>query len=268
MKKGILFCCFDTETTTGKKINYSALLKVFAFEYKRTLNYPIAVITDEFIDNPHIDEQIIINPPVGNSRSSLCDGVHVEYEWKNNVKQMAYAFSPFDRTLLLDADYLIGSDLLSTVLECDSEFMIAKRVYDVSNTDSFEKYTWMPNRTIPHCWATVMVWDKEKAKPYFEFARQIEQNYEYYANVFGFNKNQFRNDFVYSIVAHVMGADDIPFAIPTLPSRFNNGTISTIQSTVNGHKKMMKLTSCHDGKDVVYQIGDAHVLSKDFITKQ
>lgn len=261
MRAGVLFCCFNTETQDGKALKYSRLLETLLPDYKNIMPAHYAVITNEYIDAP-FDEQIIIDSVPGHTRTSWVQNVHLQYEWKNNVKQMAYHYTPFDRTLLLDADYIIGSNMLKCLLECDSEFMIPRRVRDVSGKGSFDKYIWMPNRTIPQCWATAMVWNQNKAAPYFEYAKQIEENYEYYAEIFGFSANQFRNDFVYSIVAHVMGADDFPFALPFLPSEYAHGNVFRDQTA-----KIITSVQNQQG-DIKYHLGDIHLLPKSFILEK
>ena len=46
--------------------------------------------------------------------------------WHNTNRMDAYSLTPWDRTLLLDADYVVASNQLASLLECDQDFLVNK----------------------------------------------------------------------------------------------------------------------------------------------
>lgn len=262
---GFVIVAFDTTTDNDINFSYKKLAMYNAQSIVRYTSRRVTIITDSYIecDSSIYSKNInfvIVDPPIGQKRTIYHAGNYVNFEWKNNVKHLMFKFSPYQRTIGLDADYIVGDDTLDCLLEVDYPFMIPRSVRDISGKGHFDKFKWMPNRTIPHCWATVMVWDKDAGKPYIELALEVEKNYSYYAKLFGFSDKQFRNDYVYSIVSHLMDVPDFPFPLPFASAEYHNWTYLLYGEKLFSHTSYGMFQS--DQKDVIFNTGDVHILSK------
>ncbi len=197
MSKGVLFVAFDSTLDNGKTLKYTELAKVAAAKARQYLKLPVGIVTDAPVDG--FDETVIVNKPDGTPRHTLTGS----YNWHNDYRRHLYDLTPWNQTLLLDVDYFLQTDQYLKAFDFDGDFQIAGKVYDPTGRNSFNKYCRLPNRTIPQMWATAMYWNRS-AKTHFEYANMIAENYQYYAKVFNFNAAQFRNDMVFSIVAHML----------------------------------------------------------------
>jgi hypothetical protein len=197
MSKGVLFVAFDSTLDNGKTLKYTELAKVAAAKARQHLKMPVGIVSDVPVDG--FDETVIVNKPTGTPRHTLTG----TYTWHNDYRRHLYDLTPWQQTLLLDVDYFLQTDQYLKAFEFNGDFQIVHKVYDPTGRNSFDKYSRLPNRTIPQMWATAMYWNRS-AKTHFEYANMIADNYEYYAKVFNFSSKQFRNDMVFSIVAHML----------------------------------------------------------------
>lgn len=207
MSNGVLIAAFDSVTDQNQLLGYRALAQINAALIRKHLQLPVAVITDQPIDG--FDCVILVDPPAGNSRHVRVGDIHQNYIWRNHVRTQAGNLTPWDRTLMLDADCLIQTDFFTSVFETDFDFMLVKNVLDISKSHNSDVDQMMLNFSIPQWWATAMYW-KGSGKTYFDYAQMIADNYAFYAGVFGFNSQQFRNDMVFSIVAHMLPVQPFP----------------------------------------------------------
>ena len=68
-------------------------------------------------------------------------------------------------------------------------------------------------------WATVVYFRKnEFNKQFFDIVTHVKQNYEFYKDLYEFSGMLYRNDYAFSIAAHMMGNFSSE-AIPPLPER-------------------------------------------------
>lgn len=206
MSKGVLFVAFDAITDQDKVLRYTESAKIAATLVRKHLKLPVGVISDNTVDG--FDEQIIVEKKSNNNRHVLIDNKHESYNWFNDYRRQLYNLTPWKQTLLLDADYFLQSDQYLKCFEFNRPFQIVKQVYDPTGRNSFDKYKRLPNRSIPQVWATAMYWNQD-AKIHFDYANMIAENYEYYANIFEFPAGQFRNDMIFSIVAHLLTSYEI-----------------------------------------------------------
>lgn len=208
MSKGILLVALNSTTDQKNELDYVRLAQINANLIRKHLRLPVGIVTDRLCDG--FDELVLVSKAPTADRHVVLENKHESYPWHNDYRRMLFETSPWDQTLLLDADYLIQTDRFLECFEFDAPFQIVNNVYDPTGRNSFDKYKSLPNRTIPQKWATAMYWNRD-AKQHFEYANMIAENYQYYARVFGFNPSQYRNDMVFSIVSHMLPSYDIPF---------------------------------------------------------
>lgn len=205
------------------KMDYIGLASISARLIRKHLKIPVCLITSDLDEHEDFDQVIRTDSKPGSQRTITNGSDVISYEWKNDHRIDSFYLTPYDRTLLLDADYLVMSDALLPMLRCDQEFMIVDSVYDITGNDSFARYRYLPDGSLKQRWATVMAFDKS-AKTVFEAADMVRKNYGYYAAMFHWNARQFRNDFVFTVAAHLLSVPDMPFEMNQLAS---NGVIST-----------------------------------------
>ncbi len=250
MSKGVLIVAFDSVTDQGNTLQYRELAKISAMLIRKHLKLPVGIVTDRAIQG--FEEQILVDIPAGNSRSVLLQDQHETYNWYNDCRRQLFELTPWRQTLLLDADYLLQSNQYLKCFDFDAPFQIIGNVYDPTDRESFCNYKRLPNGTIPQMWASALYWNQD-AGTHFEYANMIAENYEYYSRVFGFSGKQFRNDMIFSIVAHMLPSYTIPSSM-----WMTSSDCKLLDANTNGLK--------FNYNDSVIRIkNDLHVLSKDIM---
>ncbi len=127
LSQGVLIFAFNNEAT-----DYIAMAAWSAKNIRRHLNLPVAVVTD----NPeaaakHKFEHIIATVADTGGSRHFAD-YNATVTWHNAGRINAYELSPFEQTLVLDADYVIASDRLLQVLELPQQFAAFKDGFDPS----------------------------------------------------------------------------------------------------------------------------------------
>lgn len=144
----------------------------------------------------------------GTRRWADCDGL---VQWRNGGRCNALADSPYDRTLLVDADYWVASDCLKSCLDSTESFLAHNnRMYINESQPRIETFGALKTEM---WWATVCVFDRsEYTKDIFDAWHMIEQNYMHYADLFHFNRYFFRNDFALSLSLMLCNGGERPQA--------------------------------------------------------
>ena len=230
-------------------LDYIGLAAINARLIRKHLGIPVSLLTTDIDTHPDFDTVVVIGDRPPNKRSMLKGDTHITYEWKNDHRIDAIDHSPWSRTLLLDADYIVMSDLLRPLLDSDASFMMVDHVYDITGRNSFGRMRRLPDGSIDQRWATVICFDKS-AKHVFDAAAMVRKDYGYYAAMFGFSSRPFRNDFAFSIAAHLLGVPKLPLRMSQLPA----------DCMIACDDKGMRIS--HDNNVLRWQ-GDLHVLNKD-----
>jgi hypothetical protein len=186
---------------------------------KKYLNVPASLITDistinwmkdsgiSDIANKIFEHTIIDNNPQTNNSRKLYDGLdNTVVPFLNFNRSSAWDLTPYDRTLLIDSDFLIFSNRLSEYWNVDSDLMIGesiKDIYDTGRIGYHDRY--ISDVGIKLYWATTVMFTKnEKTKIFFDLVTHIKNNYQYYADTYRFDSKQFRNDIAFSVVKHIL----------------------------------------------------------------
>jgi hypothetical protein len=189
----------------NEHIDYVAMAKWSAQNITRHLGIPTHIITD--------------SAPSDNARHFTDVGT---VTWHNLNRMDAYHLSPWDRTLVLDADYVVATDQLRSVLECDADFLAHRWAYDVTGCNTFEGLNWFGDVRMPMWWATVMVFNKSKsAQLIFNAMAMIRDNWTHYRNIYKNSVATYRNDHALSIAlgivnGHILNHDSIPWHLASL----------------------------------------------------
>lgn len=117
----------------------------------------------------------------------------------------AYDLSPYDETILIDADYLIFSNALNQCWGHKNDLMMNWKYQDIM----FGR-KWRLERVAPMgitmYWATVVYFRKTPyAESLFDLVKHVREEREFFGDLYRFPNKLFRNDFAFSVAAHMLG---------------------------------------------------------------
>lgn len=130
----------------------------------------------------------------------------------------AYDLSPYDETLLIDVDYLILSDTLNQCWGHNEELMMNWQYQDIMYERKDHTLDKLNPFGITMYWATVVYFRKsEYVNTFFNFVKHVKNNVLYYRDLYKWPGNLYRNDYSFSIAAHIMSGF-VDKGIPQLPT--------------------------------------------------
>jgi hypothetical protein len=133
--------------------------------------------------------------------------------WHNLNRMDAYRLSPWDRTLVLDADYVVATNQLRSLIDCDEDFLAHRWAYDVTGCNTFEGLNWFGDVRMPMWWATVMVFNKsQQAELIFDAMAMIRDNWTHYRNIYKNSVATYRNDHALSIALGIVNGHTLDYA--------------------------------------------------------
>jgi hypothetical protein len=210
MTAGVLIFAYNNE-----HIDYVAMAAWSAKNIRRHLNLPVAVVTNTAPPLNYKFEQIIIADSDGKSKRNFAD-IAENVTWYNGNRIDAYTLSPWSQTLVLDADYVVASNQLQTLLEVEQDFLAPRQAYDITGLQTFEDLNVYGRYKMPMSWATVMMFRRSKtAELIFECMSMIKNNWQHYCNLYGINRSTYRNDFALSIAMNIV--DGHTLSTPNIP---------------------------------------------------
>lgn len=227
MSRGVLMYAHN-----NTEIDYIKIACANALMVRKNLQVPCTLVTDEHtvdwgiksIGKEFIDtcfDQIIViksKKSFDNLRNYADMTSSKVLQFYNCNHWEACGLSPYDETLFIDADYLIMSDALSKCWGSNNEIMIDNRIFDPGEpNDPYCKY--IDDFGIKQYWATVIYFKKSLyAEFLFNIVQHIQDNYEYYRQLYYFSNGMFRNDNAFSIAIHMMnGFSNFESSVTNLP---------------------------------------------------
>jgi hypothetical protein len=214
MTKGILIYAHNS-----RAVDYALMSVISGGLAKKYLNVPVSLVTDKFtVDwmktsqlfekaSKIFDHVIVVEKPQTNNSRRLHDGTdNAVVPFINSNRSSAWDLTPYDRTLLIDSDFLIFSDRLSEFWDVDADFLIGESINDIYDNDRIGYYDrYVSDVGVKLYWATTVMFTKNsKTKMFFELVKHIKDNYQYYADTYRFDSKQFRNDIAFSIAKHIL----------------------------------------------------------------
>jgi hypothetical protein len=202
MSKGILIYAHNNES-----IDYVALATVSAKLAKKNLNCPVSLVTDKnssnFLnDSTVFDKILIVDKPADYNKRKLDKTV---VSFLNFNRNTAWDITPYDQTLLIDADYFVFTDKLSEFWNIDQSFLISNTSnFYIDNKSAYLNH-YIGLQGIPMKWATTIIFTKNlESKLYFDLVEYIKQEYYYFSLIYKFNPRMYRNDIAFSIADHIL----------------------------------------------------------------
>jgi hypothetical protein len=275
MKQGILIYAHNS-----REVDYAIMSIISGGLAKKYLNVPVSLVTDvstvEWMRETNIlkkattvfENLIIVDRPQTDNTRRLSDGESSKIvPFLNSNRSSAWDLTPYDRTLLIDSDFLIFSNKLNEYWNVDSDVMIGESINDVYNNSRLGYHDrYISDVGVKLYWATTVMFTKNQtAKLFFDTVNFIKDNYEYYADVFRFDSRQFRNDIAFSVAKHILdGYEEVMVGnLPPVTTLLDKD----ILHTVNNNKLTVLVSPQLDSNYCATSLSgvDIHVMNKQSI---
>ena len=260
----------------NSSIDYVKLAIFAANRVKTFLNIPVSIITDStdwmlktYPKESKIFDQIfhIENVSTYNQKRFNDGTLSSKFlEWKNLARNSVYDLTPYDRTLVIDSDYIINSTALANPLNSDHTFQIYKDCFSLSSWRGTAEFTRINQYSIPFYWATTFIFEKTlEVKYFFTVVEYVKNNWQYFRTLYSIEVPTFRNDFAFSIAIHLMNAKTSGMFAHELPGKMFY--ISDRDLLISIEDKKMKFLiekENHLGEytTVSMQDTDTHIMNK------
>jgi hypothetical protein len=254
VSRGVVLFAYNSDTT-----DYFSMANYTASRINRHLDLPVTVITDEksVVTDKHCFDKVIFTPvDASNFRKKSV--------WINKGRYRAYDLSPYDETILLDADYMVNSQTLLKTFDLPTDFACHKNTRFV-----FEKIR--PERLSPagvqSLWATVVMFRRtSRAEQIFSLMKVIQENYQHYSDLYRFLPFMFRNDYALTIAlktvnGHIENKSDyIPWTLNHVGLKVKVSRINDTQYHMRYNETLFQKTK---SMYIYFKDQDFHLLHKD-----
>ena len=218
MSQGVVIFAYNNET-----VNYQSMAAWSARNIRRHLNLPTCLITDRVTNSmaEMFDQVVLIDSPKTQQQRYFRD-YQAPGTWYNTNRVSAYDLSPWDDTLLLDADYVVASDQLKLLFDLNQDFLCHKRAFDIAGNHAFQGNKSFGTYGMPMNWATVIFFRRSRtAELIFNTMELIRNNWNHYLQLYQIDEYTYRNDYALSIAmniveGHTMCNAGIPWQLATV----------------------------------------------------
>lgn len=267
----------------NRDIDYALMSLISAKLVKKHLQIPVSLVTDsstlEWCKTANTYEQLTdtfdkiieVERPQTDNMRNLHDGIYSkQVPFVNANRSNAYDLSPYDKTLLLDSDYLVFTDTLNKYWDIDNGVMIAESMRDIYDQKRLGYHDRYVSDTGVHLyWATNIMFTKgEYAKTFFDLVDTVRLNYQYYADLFRFDSKQYRNDISFSIAKHILDGfeTDTRMSLPPVLTAIDKDVLYSISPE---GKMTFLVNPMGDGNYCAAAIKDVdiHVMNKQSIIR-
>lgn len=213
---GALIFAFNNE-----RIDYVKMAAWSAGNIRRHLGLPVAVVTDSAAVPDAFDHVIRCTAEPGNIK--WYDDLQQSVTWYNGSRTDALALSPWDVTLVIDADYVVASDALKPLVQdlpCD--FLCFRHAHSVGYGSYDQLQPVFGTTNFPMWWATVMIFRRSAASSMiFDSMAVIKRHWQHFRDLYGIQQKTYRNDYALSIAAalesgHALKVNSIPWSMPSV----------------------------------------------------
>jgi hypothetical protein len=233
MMRGVVIFAYNSGD-----IDYQAMAAWSARRIAKHLGLPTTLITDVVpADSTAFKDVVVTTAESGGTRYFSDIGHNVS--WFNGNRMDVYNLSPYDETLVLDADYVVCSDQLNLLFEMPQDFLAPITAYDVTGIRTFDDLNWFGLHRMPMAWATVMRFRRSLlSKSVFEMMRMIRENWQHYRNLYGIARSTYRNDHALSIALNTLHGHQghwptVPWKLASVVPEHGLEQISTDQFRVS-----------------------------------
>lgn len=277
MNKGVLIFAQNSE-----KLDYALMSIISGGLAKKNLNVSVSLATDnqtiEWMKESNIYDlaknvfEYIIEIEVDKSQNArkLKDGNSNDLvPFKNFSRSIAWEVTPYERTLLIDSDFLIFSDNLNQYWDVDCDVMIAKSMLDLADKDRSGYHDRYISDTGSHLyWATTVMFTKNQySKIFFDTVQTIRDNYRTFSEIYRFDYRIYRNDISFSIAKHILDGftTNLENSLPPINTTYD----CDILESVNSDGRLIFLISQNGNFYSAMSLKnvDVHVMNKQSIIR-
>jgi len=270
-------CVIFAQNTVG--VDYVKLALFAARRVKEHLGIPVSLATDSeswlkfYPEHTEVFDKII--PIVGsnNQQKRFYDGTlaYKTAEWKNLTRNQVYDITPYDRTLVIDSDYIINSNTLVKALNNDYSFQIFRKSFDLALDRDASSFDRINQHSIPFYWGTVFIFEKTAStRALFDLIEYIKINWEYFRIIYKIDAPNFRNDFAFSIAIHIMNGNTAGDFAQELPGLMTYTLDRDIMVDMKNNKMTFLVEKAHYPGEytlVSTNATDVHVMNKQSLTR-
>jgi len=277
MNKGIVIFAHNS-----RKVDYSLMSIIAGGLAKKHLDLPVSLITDKStiewmqqnkktINFDNVFENIIcVEKPESDNYRNLNDGNLLDnVPFTNGNRYSVFELTPYDRTLLIDSDFLIFSDRLKPYIESEADLMIGSAMEDLGGNriGTLDRYV---SDTGPNLyWATNVIFTKNaNTKIFFELVDYIREHYSYFCDLYRFFPKPYRNDISFSIAQHILDghSTDLRFSLPPIPSTIDKDILIDVDENA---KLTFLINQDFNNEFVAMSLKnqDVHVMNKQSIVR-
>lgn len=280
MKKGALIFAHN-----NREVDYALMSIIAGGLAKKHLQIPVTLVTDlstkEWMIQSNILEKAesifekiieVERPPIDYNNRRLYDGVSFNkvVPFANFNRCDAWDLTPYDRTLLLDCDYLIMSNHLNEYWDLDEDVLISSAINDIYDQKRLGYHDRYVSDTGVHLyWATTVMFTKnDRSKSFFDMVNFVRDRYQYYGDLFRFNSQQYRNDISFSVAKHLLSGFETDTAL-SLPPVLTTIDKDILHSVDESGKLTFMVTPKLDNNYCAVAIKgiDMHIMNKKSIVR-
>lgn len=278
MSKGVVIFAHNS-----RQVDYIKLSLLSGKLAKTNLQVPVSLITDKstlswakecqiYATIQETFEHIIVEETDENyNYRILHDGEFKDkVPFKNSLRSRIWYLTPYDRTLLIDSDFLIFSKNLANYWDVDADFMISNSIRDIHAEDRmmhFDRYISEVGTKL--LWATTIMFTKnEYTRSLFDFVEHVRENYTRFAEIYRFDDRVYRNDIAFSLADHILSGffGSSGYSLPPVLSTIDKDVLHDVTDT--GRLNFLLYQQSNEGclltsvKDL-----DIHVMNKQSLIR-
>jgi len=216
MTSGIAFFAYNTE-----QIDYVQLAIIAGRYAKRHMpDQPVCLITDsgtwewfnrgkyaKYADMA-FDDVVIAEADNTVNKRTHWDSPYTNFssDFKNGNKHRIIKYSPYDRTLLLDVDYIVMNNSLEWVFESDNALAMFHTAETIKRDPVVSSQQYLSNQGVPMLWSTALYFNREHklTNLFFDLWSHVADEYDFYKFLYSFPGSMYRTDYCVSIATHML----------------------------------------------------------------
>lgn len=205
MSQGYLLFAHNNE-----EIDYALLAAWCARRIHLWLDKPVSIVADaETIEKLGNNRKLfdhIIESAITYKQTRRYVDYHLSF---NNYDRVdAWNLTPYDETMVLDTDIVIQSSQMNGVWGNNQSLLLSETCVDSFNVYKADPtFTRLHDHGIKFYWATQFYFKKDQeSEHFFKTCAWVRENYRWLSNVYGTDPRLMRNDYIWSIAAHMLGS--------------------------------------------------------------
>lgn len=193
----------------NEDIDYASIASVSAKFASKNLDVPVSIVTDKktvksIKDVSVFDKIILVDDDVKQIKKFYNGTNDVSVlTFKNLSRMRCYDLTPYEQTLVIDADCFILNDQLKNIWNSQEDFLINSNHHNL--VEELVEFKKVSDTGIDFYWATAFYFKKNKHNEiFFNLCKHIIDNYDYYSIIYKFPNGYIRNDYVISVAIHIL----------------------------------------------------------------